>query len=159
MLSWLSKLWESIKKAFKKIWDVLKIVLVIALICLALYIGFFGITILGVTFSGWGWAAFVLGVTAALFPDTLREIVDRIVSVATDIATGVGQVVGEVVSTAGSAILGSPIGLVLMVGLGLWLFSAMGGGKGDSSRVVVAPASREEEDGTVKTRAAAAQPT
>lgn len=104
----------------KKLWKALRVVLVIVLICLAIFFSFGGaLVVLGVTFTG-GWAALLaVGLAFLVDPETAT---DAVMAVGKAVGTATGALIAAVGTGVGAAASGSGLLGLLAVGLGIWWF-------------------------------------
>lgn len=113
-------IFKSIFGFLKKLWKALRVVLVIILICLAIFFSFGGaLVVLGVTFTG-GWAALMaVGLAFLVDPETAT---DAVMAVGKAVGTATGALIAAVGAGVGAAVSGSGLLGLLAVGLGIWWF-------------------------------------
>lgn len=82
-------------KFLKKLWDILRVILVVVLVCLAIWFTCGGaLSLLGATFTGFSAALLCVGVAFVVDPETTKEAL-----------TAVTEAVAEVAATVASTLL------------------------------------------------------
>lgn len=118
-MNFLKKLFDFIKKLLKKIWEVLRKVLAVLAIVVGLFLIFF-------TPYLW-WGIFLLIAAFLVDKDTSKKVFDKIGSAVGAIGGAVGGIVGDGLGGLIGGLADTPFGLLLLVGAGIWLFSALTG--------------------------------
>lgn len=110
-MGWLKKIFKKVLDILKKIWDKLKIVIVVILICLAIWFSFGGVLMVGGVAIGGMWGAIVcIGAAFILFPKESAIVAGKIAAGVTSAAVSVGNALGTVVAGAAGGIVGGLFG-------------------------------------------------
>lgn len=125
-MKFLKKLFDFIKKLLKKIWEVLRKVLAVLAIVVGLFLIFF-------TPYLW-WGIFLLVTAFLVDKNTSKKVFDKIGSAVGAIGGAVGGIVGDGLGGLVGGLADTPFGLLLLVGAGIWLFSALTGDKEEENQ-------------------------
>lgn len=102
----------------KKLWNIIKVLLVIILVCLAVYFSFGGALVLfGATFTGVWAALFAVGLAFIVDPKTSGAALG---AVGTAVGTAVKVAVGTAGTIVGTVLNGSGFTGLLLAGAAVW---------------------------------------
>lgn len=104
-MSFLTKLWDKIKGLLSKIWEILKVIVAVALIIAAVYFLWIGAYLYAaICFAG----AFLVD------EETAQKVVDGVAGAVTSVAEAVAEVAASAINTVASSLLKGPVGWVLL---------------------------------------------
>lgn len=133
-----------VKDFLKEVWDAIRpivqiIAAIIFIICIVVICYWTGP--LGVTFYYWVAGAVVSGIIG--FSTLISWLGSAIVFIGEEVIPVISAVIGSVVSSVGSALLSSPLGVALLIGVALYFF-----GDGKEGYETTSP-NRRGSDGNV----------
>lgn len=100
----------------------------------------------------WGWCLLALGLAYAIDPEGTTQFIH-------DVVGWVGDLIGDVVGAAASGLFSSPIGILIAIGLGVWLVPKLFKKKDDEPAPEPAADSPTSEAALIDQRATFAEQT
>lgn len=112
-------------KFLKRLWDIIRVVLVVVLLCLAVWFAFTtgSFMLLGMTLSGLGASLLCVGVAYIVDPGSTVEALTAVATAAAEVATSVASAALDVVT---SAVGSSSLLLYGAIGFGAYLLLSGG---------------------------------